>query len=166
MNRQGSNLTPPENVDVNALIGNRVNFDRSDYTDVAEYIDVLTDDRREEREAQVRTAVLDKTAVFSRGGCISQEAVFLGTTFCESHDRSGYQAALCELAKLYQLATEYMYSAQINAYTEPTSIESYDTANFSSETINELVDVDLLAPHIDISDEELESFGYLGWLKP
>ena len=108
-----------------------------------------------ERRRKAREAAKAQTKQ-SPPGCISEEFALLEISYCQFHDRYDHQLVVAELSRLYSRSYQYIVDT-LPSYEASTTLKEYDTANFSASSFGE--------SRIDISDEELEEFGYLGWLR-
>jgi hypothetical protein len=87
-------------------------------------------------------------------GCLSE----LSVVECV-HDSADYQTALKELGELFKASSDFIFALeQKNVHVE-LKIECYEDST-SSESVIEA----FTAETSTLSDDELESFGYFGWI--
>lgn len=87
-------------------------------------------------------------------GCLSE----LSVVECV-HDTADYQTALKELGDLFKASSDFIYALELqNSHVELT-IDHYED-DISSESVVEA----LSAVSMNLTDDEVENFGYFGWI--
>lgn len=87
-------------------------------------------------------------------GCLSE----LSIVECV-HDSADYQVALKELGELFKASSDFIYALeQQNVHVE-VKIDCYQDESASESVIEALS-----AETVQMSDDELENFGYFGWI--
>jgi len=87
-------------------------------------------------------------------GCLSE----LSMVECV-HDSADYQTALKELGELFKASSDFIFALEQQNVHAEVKIDCYEDST-SSESIVEALGVETM----HLSDDEVESFGYFGWL--
>lgn len=86
-------------------------------------------------------------------GCLSE----LSIVECV-HDSADYQTALKELGELFKASSDFIFALEQQNVHAEVKIECYEDC--TSESIIETLGTETL----HMSDDELEDFGYFGWI--
>lgn len=86
-------------------------------------------------------------------GCLSE----LSIVEC-IHDSADYQTALKELGELFKASSDFIFALEQQNVHAEVKIECYEDC--TGEAVVEALSVDTAQP----TDDELESFGYFGWI--
>lgn len=106
------------------------------------------------REILLQQAETLFEATVRNAGCLSE----LSIVEC-IHDSADYQTALKELGDLFKASSDFIYAIeQQNSHVE-LCIDHYED-EITSESVIEALTTETM----HMSDDELENFGYLGWL--
>lgn len=87
-------------------------------------------------------------------GCLSE----LSIVECV-HDSADYQTALKELGELFKASSDFIFALEQQNVHAEVKIECYED-DTASESVVEALSVETL----QLSDDELETFGYFGWI--
>lgn len=87
-------------------------------------------------------------------GCLSE----LSIVECV-HDSAEYQVALKELGELFKASSDFIFALEQQNVHAEVKIDCYQDES-ASESVIEALSVEVM----HMSDDELENFGYFGWI--
>jgi hypothetical protein len=87
-------------------------------------------------------------------GCLSE----LSIVECV-HDSADYQTALKELGELFKASSDFIFALEQQNVHAEVKIECYED-EIASDSVIEALTVETM----HLTDDELENFGYFGWI--